>query len=919
MKLSLLATKTFLPPIPETQVARPRLEQRLDAAVRSRHKLILVSAPPGSGKSSLVAAWAARQAAPAAWISLDASDNDPTRFWSYFLAAIQPRFADAAQALLEELNSAPSVPPVFLPELVNLLCMSQDPLVVVLDDYHAIENDVIHQGILYLLEHMPPQTCLAITTRIDPPLPVHRWRGRGQLTEIRAADLRFTLAEAGEFLTRHSGLELQPPDILKLEERTEGWATGLQLAVLSMQGRPDTRTFIEHFSGSHHFVLEYLMNEVLARQDEKLQRFLLCTSLLESFSAPLCDAVLAGSEPKAVPEREKQVGGLLADDAAAFSSQTILAELERANLFLIPLDEEHTWFRYHSLFASFLQQKLKRLGGEKIRQLHLAAAEWYSANGRVDEALHHALAAENYALAAQIIAKHAMPAASDGRARAVVGWIELLPEDQLANNPLLSLQYAWMLLAIGKTNSLDAPIRNAGRLLEASEAAIPDPDQRRSFLSQLAALRAMQAARAGDAAATARLVEDARRDSAPDSYVRGLAWLAEANLQREQGELDQSIRSYTRSLPLMPNTGILSGTLIMTQTLGQAYRVQGQLQAAEELFRSSLAQAVERGQGRVPALGILQVELAGIEYEKNHIPEARALFEQGEANSQRSGMVDLLTSTALLGARLSRLNHELPQGIQRLQAALQDIRRSDSPHLAAEMSAWLAYMQAEAGSLGEAAAWAAGIQPCPDHNPGYTHGIELFSLARVLFCLERPAEALDLAQRLETLAEQGRSLGRQVEASMLQAECLWNLGRQAEGLACLEHSLGLGEPAGYTRLFLDESGRLSPVVAAAWQASGLSRSASGYKRWLLDCFRQEAGTTPGGTPETENGAASDLTGRELDVLHLLAQGLSYPEIARRLVISSGTVKTHVSHIYAKLGVEGRLKAVQRARELKLIT
>ncbi len=911
MKLSLLATKTFLPPIPEYLVSRPRLEQRLEAALRSHHKLILVSAPPGSGKSSLVAAWAVRRAVPLAWVSLEANDNDPPRFWSYFLAAIQPRFPDEVQAMLVDLNTEAVIPPTFLSELINLLNTQPETLVIVLDDYHTIENQDIHQGITFLLEHLPTQICLAITTRIDPPLPIHRWRARGQLTEIRAADLRFTSEEAGDFLIRQMGLDLKPEEIEKLEERTEGWATGLQLAALSMQGRSDHQEFIEQFSGSQHFVLEYLINEVLARQSEDIQRFLLYTSILESFCAPLCDHIYQdiGQEINVQANRE---------------AASILASLERSNLFLIPLDEEHTWFRYHHLFASFLLQRLKRLGNDKVRRLHQRAAEWYDENVRVDEALQHALAAENFLYATQIIGKYAMSAASAGRAREVVRWIEMLPEKQLAESPMLSLLYAWMLLAIGKTNSLEPHIRNAERLLVSNEVDIPDPQDRQSLLGQLAALRAMQAARLGDQAATEQLVDEARRFSDPNSYVHGLAWLAQANLLRELGDFKQSISAYTKALRLLPDTGVLSGTLSMIQTLGQAYLVQGQIRTAEQLFQSSLAQADERGHGRAPAIGILQIELAEIEYEKNRIAEARSLFERGEANSQRSGMVGLLTTTALLGARLGRLDGELPWAIQRLQEALLVVRGGDSPDLSAEIRAWLARLQAEAESLEEAGAWAKEIQPRLAHNPGYSHGVELFSLVRVLILQDQLEEAFNLAARLEALAGEGHSLGRVIEARMLQAEILWKQGQQVESIDRLRRSLELAEPAGYARLFLDEGSRLSPVMAA-WQASGPQPQGwNGYARWLLHCFRQEASRVPPGGVKPlsdlsfQNEEFPALTGRELDVLGGLIQGLSYPEIAERLVVSPGTVKTHVSHIYSKLGVRGRMEAIQRAKELKIL-
>jgi LuxR family maltose regulon positive regulatory protein len=900
MKPMLLATKTFLPSISPYQIPRLALEKRLDAAVLNHHRLILVSAPPGSGKSSLVSAWAAQQAVRLAWVSLESGDNDPVRFWSYFLAAIQPYYPEAAATMLEELNSPAAALSVLLPELINLLCSQPGSLVVVLDDYHLVEDSEIHQGVLYLLDHLPGQVCLAILTRVDPPLPVHRWRARGQLTEIRAADLRFTLTETDEFLNHQMGLSLKPAEIHTLEERTEGWATGLQLAALSMQGRDDVAAFIGQFSGSHHFVLEYLMNEVLALQSEAVQRFLLLTSILDTFCAPLCTAVFRAGAPESTC------------DAAA-----LLAALEHANLFLIPLDDEHTWFRYHHLFAGFLSQRLKRQGEGELKALHQSAAGWYAQqqHARVDEALRHALAAGNSELAVEIVRKHAMPAASEGRTREVIGWIELLPYEALAADSQLMLLYAWMLVSIGKTNSLEQLIAQTGRLLE-TEGAAADEAKRQSDLGHIAALRAMQAARAGDLAATEQQVAEARRYATADNApVLGLAWLAQANLLRERGDFEPAVAAYQQALRLFPATRMASGTYNLITAFGQTYLVQGQIQAAEALYRANLTQALEAGQGKAPAVGVLQCQLAGVAFEKNRVDEARTLFEQAEANSKRSGMVDLFIQVAILSARLSRADGDLPAALQRLEEAQELVRRTETPALSAEVSAWLARTRAEAGRLPDVDSWIQTVQPCPDHNPGYTHGIELFSLARVLICQGRLEEALALAGRLEKLAGGSRSVMRTLEAGLLQAEIFWAQELPLDSLRRLAGCFTLAEPAGFRRIFLDEGVRIAPVLAA-WQASRdpilpWSRFADG----LLRCFREEGRRLSLGETPPASAAIADLTARELDVLHGLVLGWSYAEIAGRLVISPGTVKTHASHIYAKLGVQGRLEAIRRAREL----
>jgi LuxR family maltose regulon positive regulatory protein len=898
MKPSLLATKTFLPAMSQTQIPRLALEKRLDAAILNHHKLVLVSAPPGSGKSSLISAWAAHQAVPMAWLSLESSDNDPVRFWSYFLAAIQPFYPEGAATMLEEVNSPAAALPVLLPELINLLCSQRLNLVVVLDDYHLIENPEIHQGVLYLLEHLPGQACLAILTRVDPPLPVHRWRARGQLTEIRASDLRFSLIETDEFLNQQMGLGLKPAEIRKLEERTEGWATGLQLAALSMRGRSDIPGFIEKFSGSHHFILEYLMNEVLGLQSEEVQGFLLVTSILDTFCAPLC-------------EKLYRVGGAESSQDAV----TLLATLEHANLFLIPLDDEHTWFRYHRLFADFLFQRLKRQREGDLKALHQRAAEWYADQKRADEALRHALAAENSKMAVEIVRKHSMPAASEGRSREVIGWLEMLPPEALAEDFQLMILYAWMLVSIGKTNSLEQVIGQAGRLLETGYTAADEAKQRFD-IGHLAALRATQAARVGDLATTEQEIAKARRyASADNAPVLGLAWLAQANLQSELGDFEQAISSYQQAVLLFPATRMTSGMYNLITAFGQAYLVQGRIQEAEELYHSNMVQALESGQGKAPAIGILQCDLAAVEFEKNRLGEARSLFEQAEANSKRSGMVDLLVQVAILGARISRADQDPAAAIQRLEEAQKLIRGAESFNLSAEVSAWLGRMQAEAGHLTEVNPWLQTVRPCPDHNPGYTHGIELFSFTRVLICQKRLEEALDLARQLEMLANQNHSVMRMIEAGMLQAEILWAQGLPVESMRRLASSIELAEPAGFMRIFLDEGSRLAPILAA-WQASkNPNLPWNRFTDYLLQRFREEGRRLSPGETRLEGLSTVDLTEREMDVLRGLVQGWSYPEIAERLVISPGTVKTHVSHIYAKLGVQGRLEAIRRVNEL----
>jgi LuxR family maltose regulon positive regulatory protein len=482
----------------------------------------------------------------------------------------------------------------------------------------------------------------------------------------------------------------------------------------------------------------------------------------------------------------------------------------------------------------------------------------------------------------------------------------------------MTLLYAWMLVSIGKTNSLGPLISGAERWLASASSERLGEKERQASLGHIAALQAVQAANMGNAEAAGQYVAEALRFSSPENApIRGLAWLAQANLHRYLGRFKEAITAYLEALPLMPLTGAFSGTCNMIVTLGQVYLVQGQLAEAEDVYRSNLALTSGTAWEKTPAVGILQCGLAEVVYEQDRLDEARSLLNDSEANSRRCNMIGLLSGLAILGARLTRTAGDLPGAIQRLAEAETLFRLDNSPILHAEISAWLARFQAEAGHLSEAVDWAGGVKPCPESNPGYTHGVELFSLARVLIYQGHLEEAFRLTVKLEGLAAIGGSQSRVVEARLLQAEILWMQNQRAAGLGKLGDSLELTERCGLRRLFLDEGTRLAPLLVA-WQSTMPTEGRRrGLASWLLERFRTESRLV--GTAETtqQETAAPDLTGREMDVLRGLIDGLSYSEIANKLVISTGTVKTHVSHIYAKLCVEGRTQAIRRAKELKI--
>lgn len=893
MVRSLLTTKTYLPAPQPHLVSRPRLKSRLDAGRQNRHRLILLSAPAGSGKSTLLADWAARIRVPLAWLALDPDDNDPVRFWTYVLTAIQTARADVCQSLLEELGGMP--PPSlseFLPSLINELAALADPLVLVLDDYHLIESVQVHENVAFLLDHLPPNLQLVLATRTDPPLHLHRWRARNQLTELRSADLRFTLDEAAALLNEEMKLNLSAADIQLLEERTEGWAVGLQLAALSTEGQADRSTFIAHFSGSHHFVLDYLTGEVLSQQTETVQDFLLQTSLLDRFCGPLCQAVTDRAD-----------------------SDAILEILRRRNLFLIPLDEEGYWFRYHHLFAELLRLRVVRKGEESVRPLHQRAAEWLAANDLVDQALYHALAAHNVSFAADLILANSPKATNEGRLQDVRRWIQLLPPEQVEADPRLSFEFAIALYFLGQTEGAERALANATRAL-ADQGGLQDDYAFASLSGQLAAMRAVIAMRIGQLDTARAQAQEALRLSPPQALLaHSLARVACAVIAREEGQIEEAIRAHQEALaPLRASRNIM-GLAMAYWDMGRLNQIQGRLHRACTVLRECLAQAAELGRSKAPSFGLIHIGLGHVDYEWNDLDGARASLKHGLEQGRRGGHIDLVRQAGLLEARLRRADGDLPGALDALGETLAAVQRADVPLSIADVPAWIARYQAEAGQLEAARRWAESLLRKPEHNPSPAHGIELFSQVRIWMALERWDEALDLARQLEHYALAGGSIGRQIEALLMQA-LIEQRRDLPTALARLEACLRQAEPEGYVRLFVDE-GESAKALLSRFGAAGVPepRLAS-FVRRLLQSFPKPIPTHSINTFTTRGAVA--LSNRELEVLGLMSELMSNPEIAHRLVISPGTVKTHVSHIYDKLGVEGRAEAVAKAKELGII-
>lgn len=640
---TLLTTKLFLPAARPNAICRPRLIERLNAGRDAGHRLTLISAPAGYGKTTLLAEWIATKPECAAWLSLDAQDDNAARFWTYVIAALQTvSKADLGQRALQALEASEvSDPQTILTSLLNDVAALDHTIILVLDDYHVITNRVIHEGMTFLIEHLPQQLHLVIATRADPLLPISRLRARGQLTELRVADLRFTADEAAAFLNDSMNLDLTAQDVQALESRTEGWIVGLQLAALSMQGRADAHAFIEAFTGSHHYVLEYLADEVLQRQPESLQRFLIETSILNRMCAPLCNAVTERSD-----------------------SADVLADLNRRNLFVTPLDGEHYWFRYHHLFAELLNGHLQRLRANDLPMLHRRAAQWHEANGDAGDALRHALAIPDYAYASRMVVNNWRRIYHQGHLRMAVEWLNSLPADLIRQSPPLSVAYCWTLFVRGDYDRI-APyldeITIAFERLVASGALPKTHPEYNIVMQQVGLLRAVVARHHGDLTTAIREVEQILpivpgfRQTLGQVVVdmgytacysqMGYNYLA-------AGDLDQAADYLSRISPHARACGNIFALAHTTFELARLRLRQGRLSEAEAICREELTLAGQPAYADFPAFCLIHLALADVLREQKRYDEAAAYLQRGLETAQRSGHVLYWAHGYLIAARL---------------------------------------------------------------------------------------------------------------------------------------------------------------------------------------------------------------------------------------------------------------------------
>ena len=884
MSAPVLNTKLYIPPPRPKVVFRPRLIERLNEGLR--RKLTLISAPAGFGKTTLVSEWVTGFERPVAWLSLDKGDNDPIRFLAYLIAALQTVAAKIGEGVLGVLQS-PQPPPTesILTALINEITSVPDNFTLVLDDYHVIDDRPLDNALTFLLERLPPQMRLVIATREDPALPLARLRVSGQLTELRVVDLRFTHSEAAEFLNRVMGLNLSEENIAALETRTEGWIAGLQLAAISMQGHQDADSFIKSFTGSDHFVMDYLVEEVLQQQSESIQTFLLRTSILDRLCGPLCDAVLL---------------------APSASGQEALEYLERANLFIIPLDNERRWYRYHHLFADLLRQRLHQsasspTGDEKdgVAKFHIRASQWYEDNGLDIEAFHHAAAANDVERAERLIEGKGMPLHFRGAVTPVLNWLKSLPSSVLDDNPSLWTTYASVLLVTGQVTSVEPTLRSAETVLQDAE---PD-EKNRDLIGRIAAIRATLAVALNQ---VETIIEQSRRAL---EYLRpnnlafrtSTTWKLGYAYQR-QGDRAAASRAYTEVISIGKASGNVVFTLGATIGLGILQETENHLDLAEQAYRSVLQSF---GDQPLPFASEAYLGLARICYEWNDLDAAQEYGQQSVQLARQIETNDRFVTSEVFLARLKLARGDVAGAAAMLAKTEQAVRQHNFAQRAPEVAAVQVLTLLRQGNL-VAAAQLAQTYELP------------ISQARVHLAQGYPSTALAILGPLRRQVESKGWEDERLRVMVLQAVAHHAHGEKEKAAQLLGAALALAEPGGFIRLFVDEGPPMARLLSEA-AAHGIMPE---YIGKLLAGFETEKKKSEDKSllsPATPaQPLIEPLSQRELEVLQLIAQGLSNREISERLFIALITVKGHNQKIFGKLQVRRRTEAVARARELGLL-
>ena len=891
MTIPLLATKINIPPLREKRVMRPHLVARLNADLT--RKLTLISSPAGFGKTTLLCEFAAQIDRPVAWFSIDEEDNDTTRFIAYLIAAlgkIKPGFGESIYQVLQ--TPKPERIESLLAVMINEISSEFPSIILVLDDYHLIETTEIHQTLTFIIEHQPAQMHIMIATRADPPLPLARLRARDQLTELRERELRFSGDETAEFLNRVMELGLGEQELLAMDQRTEGWAVGLQLAALSLQDQADKEDFVKSFAGSNRYILDYLGQEVLNSLDQETRKFLLQTSILERLNASLCETLTGFAD-----------------------SQRIVEDLEADHLFILPLDQERIWYRYHALFKEFLLKTLSGTQPDQIPTLHLKASTWFEEQGYMDEAIEHALSAGDHIRTMDLIEAIAKPRLMRSEVSSIIHWIDTLPEDDLSTRPSLCLTGAWALMLRGGSPE---EIESYMKIVERTQVS----DQ---LQGSAAALRAFQSSTKGEVKNSLELSQQALQLLPEDDlFLRSMVADNLGMVHLMLGDFEASIEHFAQTAEISHQAGNIMIEVGALCNMAGIWMMQGQLKRAWSANQQALDLATDRRGNRLPVAGKALLGLGEITREWNDLDAATGYLKEGLELFKLFGELGSVISYVTL-ARIKEVQGDLEAAQEIVDQARQQAIQFEASTMDDELvDAYQAQLWIVQGKDQLVARWVEDTElekriMAKVDKPRFDPVWEIHSqtMARVYISRGKYDQALQMIEPLLKRARADLRMRSMLKVLAMRAVIYRLKGDSQEALQILERALNHGKAEGYVRTFLDEGEVMVQLLYEA-AARGIHPDYTG------ELLAAHASSRPTSfsikeKQRDQKELVEPLSEREIEVLSLIAEGLSNQEIASRLHISLSTVKGHTSNIYGKLGVHKRTHAVARGNELGILT
>ena len=934
---SVLATKLHIPPFRPSSISRPLLLDALEKGLSS--KLTLISAPAGFGKTTILSEWAQKCEKPFAWFSVDERDNDPQRFFMHFITTIQGFAADIGIASLESLQ-APQFPPLesFLTGLINEISGISIPFVLVLDDCHLISNRIVHEGLIFLVENIPPQLHMVISGRADPPWPMARLRAQGMMNEIRTSDLRFSSNEVAQFLHDVMALRLTSKDISALEARTEGWIAGLQMAALSMKGRRDISSFIRSFTGSHRFIMDYLVEEILEGQNATIQTFLLKTSILDQMTAGLCDAVV---EELDVGDQGVEVDGQISVGLQSpITSQQILEYLEHANLFLVPLDDERNWYRYHHLFSQLLQSRLKQVYPDLVMDLHLRASRWFESVDMYDQAISHAFAAENTKRAADLVEQNAMTMITRSELGALSKWLDRLPEEILRSRPWLCTFHAWIKYWHGPRVEVEGWLKAAESALQERSNGNGDldrdgvtgplsEDEKNHIAGQIAAIRAYGAIPEGDYGLVAQMAEKGLSLLPDGDFAQSVCAVALGAANRGKGDVAAALDAFEKAKGYALKRGNRQQALTAYCYYGEQQIKQGALHDALHTFEEALKVAEMKRGKLIGSAGFPLVSMADLYREWNELDIAEELLSKSIDIGLHWGIADFVAMTYIVQSRLQLIRGDL-------QGVLNTIHNADQLERRMKIDPWVHTPLDEcrlrywltSGDLSAVKRWINESGLKIDGELSYFYDLHHLNLARVLIALGKEQrdigyleESAHLLIRILRAAEKAQWIHETIKALIMQSLAYDALGENQQAITTIKRALELAQPGDYVRVFLDEG----PSMEGLLEQLRENEEVGDYAFQLLTSAELDEGKREqreilplASYVEPSPELVEGLTEREMEVLRLLRSGMTSTEIAKELVIAVSTVRTHLKNLYGKLDVHSRMEAIQKAEELGLL-